>query len=199
MLPHSELNPVMQRIQSIVGAGDNRQPLDSYPTPTHAIRSLLRREQFPGLTWEPAEGDGRIVRLMRERGYDVVGSDIQSGVDFLATRRIVSNIVTNPPWGSLALPFITHAKRCARRKIALLLQLSFLHGVERYEMFQDTGFPLKAVYIFSRRLQFDAAVASNPMLQHAWFVWDKAHVGEPLIRWIDPAEHQADEAPSPRS
>ena len=173
--------------RSIKGAGDQREALDSYPTPPHAIASLLRRERFDGTTWECASGDGRIVRMMRSVGYDVVGTDIKQGIDFLLTNKVVDNIVTNPPF-DLKNEFIAHAKKSVSRKIAFLLPLEGLDTVGRFSVFQDRDFPLKCIYVFSRRLNFDPGRTDMGMMSHAWFVWDRSHEGEPMVRWVDPEE-----------
>ena len=178
---------IQQKARSIIGSGENRRPLDFYPTPRHAIVSLLQREQFRGRTWEPAQGDGRIVEIMRNEGHDIFGSDLQDGTDFLATEISVENIITNPPF-SLATNFLLHAKKCARRKIVLLCPLAFLGGTKRWSMFQDQQFRLKSVYVFSKRLQFDPTTDSQPMMTHAWFVWDRDYRDMPTLDWIDPLE-----------
>jgi phage N-6-adenine-methyltransferase len=116
--------------RALASGGDRRRANDAYPTPPWAVDSLLVVEKFDGLTWEPAEGDGRIVRALRDAGCEVVGGDLATGTDFLETTKEVDNVVTNPPWG-LKTAFIEHAKRCARRKVALLLPLSALSGKAR--------------------------------------------------------------------
>lgn len=55
-------------------------------------------------------------------------------------------------------------------------------------MFIDKEFPLKAMYQFSKRLPINKNGEGNSkggMIAYAWFVWDKAHSGEHLIRWIE--------------
>ncbi|QDU29449.1 Modification methylase RsrI [Anatilimnocola aggregata] len=190
--------------RSIKGAGGKRNQLDLYQTPRHAIASLLHREEFTGLTWEPATGDGRIAEMLRTARYEVVESDLSSGTDFLEDERQVDNVVTNPPY-SHKNEFIHHAKKCAANKIALLLPIDGLDTIGRYDLYQDTEFPLKAIYVFSKRLQFDESRSHQGMMTHAWFVWDRQHVGEPVIRWIPPNETattmivaKAEEAPESR-
>ena len=84
--------------RAILGDGDNRRENDAYYTPLEAITALLSVQRFEGLTWEPAEGDKRIVRKLEKIGCDVFGSDLATGTDFLQTHREVDNVVTNPPW-----------------------------------------------------------------------------------------------------
>jgi hypothetical protein len=54
--------------RAIAGDGDHRRPDDAYYTPQGAVESLLKVEEFEGLIWEPAEGDGRIVVAFTEWG-----------------------------------------------------------------------------------------------------------------------------------
>lgn len=159
----------------------SRQPDDFYPTPPHATAALLGRERFTGPVLEPACGDGAMVRVLRKHGCTVEAADLLYGQDFLLRSGRTANVITNPPF-RLAQEFVAHAKAIATRKVAMLLPVEFLHGVTRYELFQDRGFPLKIVYVFAARLCFGmdrpAAVA------HAWYVWDRSYRGEPRIGWI---------------
>jgi hypothetical protein len=65
---------------------------------------------FSGKIWEPACGSGKMVAALRQAGFEVVGTDIIRGVDFLhhATEIGVSAIITNPPY-ALAREFIERA------------------------------------------------------------------------------------------
>ena len=89
---------------------------------------------------------------MQEIGYEVVGTDINDGTDFLKTIRAVDYIVTNPPWGRMD-EWINHAKKCARKSIAFLLELRALTGVARYSIFQDQRFHSRqSLRVFPGRL-----------------------------------------------
>ena len=169
--------------RALSGDGDNRRENDAYYTPEWAIESLLAVEEFEGTTWEPAEGDGRIVAALRQAGCEAIGSDLATGTDFLATTKEVENVVTNPPWG-LKTEFIRHAKECARRKVALLLPLSSLSGVARRPLFEDAAFPLRCVYVFERRINFDPDAQGSTTLTTGWFAWERGYEGEPVLRWI---------------
>jgi hypothetical protein len=173
--------------------GYERQKDDFYPTPERATLALLDVEQFDGPIWEPACGDGAISRVLENAGHDVISSDLvdrgygESRIDFLmelASR--APNVVTNPPF-KLAVPFVRQSVRLTTGKVAMLLKIAFLEGIERAEMFQKT--PLARVLVFSRRLAFvpgDGArkLDGGGMMAFAWFVWDHAHVGKPTIGWL---------------
>jgi hypothetical protein len=158
-----------------------RRPYDFYPTPPHATTSLLEREKFTGLILEPACGAGAVVQVLRQHGHVVEATDLVHGQDFFAPRGAVPNIITNPPY-RCCLEFIYRAKEIARKKIALLLPVEFLHGVSRYELFQDERFPLKAVYVFSSRLRF--GTDTDATVGHAWYVWQRGYPGQATLGWI---------------
>ena len=185
--------------RSFAGVGDkaNRKPNDAYPTPEHCIHSLLAQEAFHGLTLEPACGDGRIVRLLMAAGSEAIGSDLAEGVDFLTQNfgdRKINNIVTNPPFGQ-ATEFIERALQIATEKVALLMPLDKLSGIERQELFCNKDFPLKAVYRFPDSVQFDPNEKGNGFMRVGWYVWERGYQGEPVIRWIDESERKTFEPP----
>jgi len=135
---------------SIAGRKRNNG-IDFYTTPEWATESLMEREKFNGLVWECASGNGRMVNVIKKYNK-VIGTDIKSGWDFFKCKKNVPNIITNPPF-KYAQQFIEHAKLNATEKIAMILKLSFLESVKRYEFFQDKSFPLKVVYVFCKRVQ----------------------------------------------
>ena len=170
-----------------MAGGEYRQENDDYYTPLEAITSFLNVEKFEGLTWEPAEGDRRIVQALKQIGCKVIGSDLATGTDFLQTKRKVDNVVTNPPW-SKKDEFIRHAKESvARKKVAMLLPLSALSGVGRRPLFEDAEFPLRIVYVFEHRLTYDGPDAQSnrtSLITAGWFVWERGYQGRPIVEWI---------------
>lgn len=177
----------LKRAQSIVGFSNTRDPLDHYPTPDIAVIELLKRERFDGVIWEPACGEGNIAKFFP----GCIASDIRANniygepcVDFLKEFRNVDHIITNPPY-RLAQKFAEHALDCASEKVALLLKLAFLEGASRYHFFQK--FPMKTVYVFSKRLpltKYAEKRKQSSMIPFAWFVWEKGFAGKPTIEWI---------------
>jgi hypothetical protein len=108
---------------------------DFYATPACAVEALLRVYQPVPDVWEPACGDGAIVKVLRALGHPVIASDLHdwgcddstAGVDFLAVERAPHGcacIVTNPPY-QLAQKFVEHALRLVP-DVAMLLRLAFL-------------------------------------------------------------------------
>ena len=121
-------------------SGYQRKPLDQYETPAWVTRALIPHlPEFTGKVWEPACGSGKMVAALRQAGFDVVGSDITQGVDFLgqAPETGVNAIITNPPY-ALARKFIERAL-CFddTRIVAMLLRTYFDHAASRRHLFAD--------------------------------------------------------------
>jgi hypothetical protein len=105
------------RIQSSHHHAD--RGLDVYFSPPEAALSLLHIEgqYLPKRIWEPAAGDGAIVRPFLSAGFTVIASDLidygledcQAGLDYLKAEpvREPHGIVTNPPY-KLAFLIIAH-------------------------------------------------------------------------------------------
>lgn len=170
-----------ERPKGVQRNADN--PLDFHPTPEHITEALLTRERFQGQIHEPASGNGAIIRVLRKAGYTVTGSDIMKGTDFLKMRKSVANIVTNPPYSDgMPEKFCRHALALAKHKVAMLLPMWFLEGVQRHDLF--AGHPLKAIYVFSRRPMFGEHQECCAPFGTCWAVWDKEYKGKPRIEWI---------------
>jgi hypothetical protein len=170
------------------GAGD---PRILHPTPPHVTEALLGRESFDGPILEPASGDGAMADVLRAHGYKVRATDINNGHDFFKRRKKIANVVTNPPYAqSMAEAFVRHAMEIAENKIAMLLPFYFLEGVQRNDLFSGEGWPVKAVYIFSRRPTFGDHDHHSPF-GSIWVVWDRSYQGSPKIGWILDTESEA--------
>lgn len=163
--------------------GYARQKDDFYPTPNRATLALLDVEAFTGPIWECACGDGAISKLLEHAGHEVVSTDLvdrgyeKNRIDFLMERAgMAPNIITNPPF-KLAVPFVRRAVYLTTGKVAMLLKIAFLEGIERGKLFRET--PLARVWTFSQRLAFVPGGSSEArkldgggMMAFAWFVWD---------------------------
>jgi len=172
----------------------NRDRDDFTPTPPEGTRRLLAVEKFEGGIWEPACGAGDIVKELLAAGYaDVLATDLidrghgQGGIDFLLDYQTTAdNIVTNPPY-KFDDEFVWHALNRSRRKVAMLLRLGWIAGSKRRKFIEST--PLARVLIFSGRLQMQRGRLpekgdGKTMVDSAWYVWEKGHVGLPLVRLI---------------
>jgi hypothetical protein len=145
------------RIQSSHHHAD--RGLDAYFSPPEAAASLLHIEEeyLPKCIWEPAAGDGAIVRPLQDAGFTVIASDIVdyglhdcTVVDYLKAKPIreIQGVVTNPPY-KLAVQFAEKALREVPY-LALLLRTNFLESTARLPFFHRHQ-PAR-IWISSRRL-----------------------------------------------
>lgn len=171
----------------------NRERDDFYPTPPYATQALLQREQFNGLIWEPACGDGAISDVLKAAGHSVISSDLinrgygDSRIDFLMEfSSLAPNIITNPPY-KLAASFAYKALELATAKVAFLCKLTWLESIERRELFATH--PLKQVWVFSERLSMQRGRQATDedntgTIAFAWYIWERGYTGKPTIGWI---------------
>lgn len=179
------LKPALRRFADLDGP-------DFYPTPEWATHALVDNEPLEGRIWEPACGDGTMVRVLRDSGRPVDASDLydrgygEIGIDFLKSSRTVENVVTNPPYNS-AEGFVEAGLRQATHKVCLLLRLAFLEGANRQRTIFATTPPAR-VWVFSERITFypaGAVVKGSGTTAYAWFVWDKQrHDRSTELKWL---------------
>jgi hypothetical protein len=183
---------MMTRLQSMHSHAD--RGLDMYPTPPEATLSLLGLETLPRVIWEPAAGDGAIVRILQAAGHTVHASDIAdygagyAQADYLASAppAAVEAIVTNPPF-KLALEF-TQKALGEVPYLALLLRTNFLESIERLPFF--LAHPPARAWVSSRRLpmmhrrDWDGPRASSNHC-FAWFIWDARAERHCVLGWFD--------------
>lgn len=184
------------RIQSSHHHAD--RGLDAYFSPPEAVTSLLCIESkyLPKSVWEPAAGDGAIVRPFQAAGYRIVASDIAdyglqgcaTGIDYLKAKTPVGveAVVTNPPY-KLAVQFAEKALNEVPY-LALLLRTNFLESTARLPFFRKHQ-PAR-IWISSRRLPMmhrhgwqGPRAPSNTCF--AWFVWDRSAKQKCVIDWFD--------------
>lgn len=159
-------------LNKIVGANsqNGRHKNDFYPTPPDVTVALLDFLQIPkgGKIWEPACGQNHMVKVMRDRGYDVIGTDIQGGVDFLTADlpEGVDWIITNPPF-NVSQEFI---ERCIEhhKPFALLLKSQYWHAAKRANLFMR--YPPSYILPLTWRPDFTGEGAS--LMDMMWCVWD---------------------------
>lgn len=134
---------------------------DDFQTPPEALEFLYPYLPSHWKIWEPAAGQGLLVAGLREHGYEVEGSDITTGDDFLVSERNCNMIVTNPPF-SLKLEFL---ERCYAlgKPFALLLPLTALETEKRQRLFREHGIE---IILLPRRINF---VTPNKRESSSWF------------------------------
>lgn len=187
--------PVLQLDGSFAKGEAVREAADFYPTPPEPTRALLSAEgdrltEFGGV-WEPAAGDGAMVRELMAIGLMVYASDlidrgcgaqIQSFYDYHDAP--LKAIVTNPPFAECnADPgWVRHAlEHLGVEYMALLLPINWLGAAGRAALWAQ--FPPARIYLMRWRIDFTGQGA--PPMLNAWFVWDKEHEGETVLRMLD--------------
>lgn len=168
----------MDRLQaSRVNGGNSsygRRESDFYPTPPEATAALMKFLELPesARIWEPACGEGNMVKTMKAFGYEVIGTDIQSGDDFLTISAIDCDwIITNPPF-RLAEQFI---RRCAEhgKPFALLLKSQFWNAARRYKLFKE----ITPQMILPLTWRPDFTGKGQAMMDMSWCIWELAPKG----------------------
>jgi len=175
-----------------------REKDDFYPTPPEPTRAFLHAEidrlRDFGIVWEPAAGDGAMAREMEALGLRVVASDlidrgcgaeIRSFYDW--SFPAAGAIVTNPPfqecgWGNGKARWLYHAlENLNIEYMALLLNWSW-PGAGGLGPFW-ARYPAARVYLMRWKIDFTGQGA--PPMLNAWFVWDRQHKGETILRMLD--------------
>jgi len=179
---------------------EERELNDYYATDPIAIDKLLAAEQPPRNVWECAAGGGHLAKRLREKGYNVLGTDIiqRGGVDliadFLKCERLPLDgccILTNPPY-KYAKDFVLKALELlpVGGRCYMFLKLTFLEGKARFgEIFSRQ--PPRKVLVFSERVlcaknaEFERMKeGGGSAVAYAWFVWEKGHTGDTIVQWI---------------
>jgi hypothetical protein len=150
-----------------------RQDDDFYPSPPDVTVALLDGIKFTGVIHEPACGDGAMAKVMIDRGYEVVASDLVARgfgtqEDFLAIDKPrAPNIVTNPPF-LLAEEFIRHALGDLKtERLALLLKSTYWHAAGRLPLFRE----FRPSFFLPLQWRPDFMGLKRPTMEVAWFVW----------------------------
>jgi hypothetical protein len=150
---------------STTNRGTVRQPQDRYLTPLTSFQPLLPFIPDDGPVWEPAAGDFRLVKKMREYELDADGTDIvPDGQDFLQDRTPRFCIVTNPPY-SLAFEFCQHSVEQAKHTF-LLLRLNCLASAKRKAWFCQHE---PALFVLSKRPSF--VNGGTDSADYGWYYW----------------------------
>ncbi|GAA4169234.1 hypothetical protein [Shinella granuli] len=192
--------PVLTLLDGEIVKADalEREKDDFYPTPPEPTRAFLHAEidrlRDFGTIWEPAAGDGAMVREMESVGLTVrasdlvdrgCGADIRSFYDFPVAP--AAAIVTNPPfqecgWGNGKARWLYHAlDTLGVEYMALLMNWSF-PGAGGLAPFW-ASFPPARVYLMRWKIDFTGQGA--PPMLNGWFVWDKLWGGETVLRMLD--------------
>lgn len=175
-----------------------REKDEFYPTPPEPIRALLHAElgrlkDFDSV-WDASAGDGALVREMESVGLNVIASDlVDRGAGFQVKNfydfaNAPSNCsVQNPPfdqcgWGNGKARWLTHALDNLDLEYMALLMNWGWPGAGGLGPFWAKHPPAR-VYLMRWKIDFTGQGA--PPMLNAWFVWDKQHKGETVLRMLD--------------
>ncbi len=178
-------------VKALAPDAANRADKDFYVTPASGVERFLAAEQFPGITWEPACGDGAISKQLGPR---TVSTDVVTNrgfrcrrMDFLTDKPTFKfdHIVTNPPF-THTMEFVQRALGYRPKKVAMLARLLWLEGKSRREFFETSG--LTRVWVYSGRINVarngDDYGGKPGMVAYAWYVWERGHRGPATLGWI---------------
>ena len=150
-----------------------RQASDFYPTPPEATQALLDFLKIPVGTviWEPAVGEGHMAKVMEKNGLRVIGTDIQTGTDFLQADfpHGVNWIITNPPF-SLAEEFIRTASKHGV-PFAMLLKSQYWHAARRVALFSQVTPSYVLPLTWRPDFMFGTRGSGSPLMDVIWCVW----------------------------
>jgi hypothetical protein len=176
-------------------SGYERKDRDLYCTPPGVTRSLIPYLPKRVRTiWEPAAGKNDMVDALRLAGYDVLGTDIATGHDFLTAKHCDRDLIgTNPP-NSKAPKFIAKALELMkphRGAVAMLLNIDFdcAGSPERTRLFQ---YPFAIRLVLRNRIAWFEPVIAAPSEHHCWCIWDwQLPLGvKPVIEYANPTLEQ---------
>lgn len=172
---------------SATNRGAKRNARDFYATPEKSFQPLLEHLPRDVRFYEPAAGDGRLIRWLRDSRRAAFGADlcqsrmhyralIATGKDFLQDRTRRQFIITNPPF-SLSLEFCAHALTLAP-EVMMLLRLNFLGAVKRRDWWRKHE--PAALFVLSSRPSFGKnkhGKRGTDATEYAWFYWGERFSG----------------------
>jgi hypothetical protein len=183
-----------------------RADAEFYIEPSRVTRQLLGVERFVGTVWDPACGQGNVIRAAHADGLAPFGTDIVRRTDapwfmgehdFLGDkppRLRFDNIITNPPFGKAktAEAFIRKALSITPSKVAAFVDIRFIAGAQRAAgLFSH--YPPARVWIVTPRASCPpgsylaaGGKAGNGSSDYVWLVWDcsgPAAAG-PALGWL---------------
>lgn len=194
-------------------SGYERKERDLYETPEWVTKALVPHiPAYVKSVYEPAAGNGKMIRALGDAGYVVHADDVSEGRDFLQCGGPLSvwAIITNPPYVH-ASEFIEQALMLMRPVpglVAMLLGNDFDHAKTRQHFFSGCPAFAKKVVLTKRIKWFDGPVpckhcgatgqqdgikckpcngkgekVQGPSENHAWFIWDWTHHGAPTLAY----------------
>ena len=172
-------------------------PKDFCQTPYYAIDPLL--PFLPDrLIWEPAAGEGQLVRALSRSGFMVLNGDVQRGQNYFEYDCPSAVQVTNPPF-SIKFPWLARAYSLGN-PFALLMPFDTLAADRANKLFARYGVE---VIIVNPRISFKMPekgyTKGGATFATAWFTWG-LNIGReityakvppvPDSEWLSPLEKE---------
>lgn len=180
---------------SATNRGCERKAYDFYATPPETVQAFLAN--FDGISsgdriLEPSAGNGQIVKVLRESGYDNRIDTVELRPEERGTLEALADNVTigsffdyepdcgydviigNPPY-SLALDFINKSLELLHPGglLIFLLRTNFLESEKRFKWWQEH--PLSGLYTLHKRPSFTGR--GTDATSYSWFVWERGGTG----------------------
>ena len=180
---------------SATNRGGARKAYDFYTTPPETVRALL--DNFDGISsgdriLEPSAGNGQIIRVLREYGYDNRIDAVELRPEEQATLETLADSVTigsffdydpglgydviigNPPY-SMALEFINKSLELLHPGglLIFLLRTNFLESEKRFRWWQEHL--ISGLYTLHKHPSFTGH--GTDATSYSWFVWERGGIG----------------------
>ena len=151
--------------------GTGRSDIFQTKDPEIALPPILKYVGKEHKIWSPSAGKGRMVDYMRGQGYQVIGTDILTGFDFIDPMAPVPDydfIIENPPY-SIKDKYL---QRCydLGKPFALLMPITALGEQARVAMYAKYGIQ---ILLPSERTLFITpnGTEGGGWFFAAWFCW----------------------------
>ncbi|MBD8549025.1 hypothetical protein [Sphingomonas sp. CFBP 8760] len=197
------IRPSKYRMNKTHGVRARVERYEVFRTPLYSFTPLIdyQPEWFTGIGYDPAAGDGRMIREIMRRGNPgphFVDDIREEEVTRLGDCGTVTNIgylsmvdlprcdylVTNPPF-TLAMEFVEKAKTHISGPICILQSIAWQATKKRSEWLRKAG--LAYVLNLPRRPKWEVDTkdhVANNMRDFAWFVFLPDHTGETVMDWL---------------
>jgi hypothetical protein len=144
-----------------------------------------------------------MVDALRAAGYDVTAMDISDGFDFLAKEIMrpahFHAIITNPPYDcgaefcTQALFIMNKIPSCSF--VAMLLRVDFDSAKTRRFLFSENAHWSKKIVLLDRiRWEGIKQHTASPSYNHAWYLFNKYHIGPATIAYAKKDAERAKES-----
>jgi len=143
-----------------------------------------------GKIWEPCAGGKHITTYLKNRGYDVLSTDLKSGVDYFedpeyGVKKGYYDIITNPPFDQSekfvreGLKVLSKYRNSARNvTMSVLLRNEWDCAGKRNDIFNSDYFAHKIV-IQKRPLWVEKTPeSSSPRHNYAWYIFSNEYYGQ---------------------